>query len=270
MLRLLRSEALAYLRLGLLLPSRGRLAQNNGSRAEFGVIFVPGVGANGSHFINLARALAEESPHFEAFEYFSLKHPRRIADALSTYLEDVARRVERYLLVGHSLGGLLGRMVLQQEQPPPGLGGFVSLCAPLHGTWRSKLAPHPGLRSLRPDGALMEELRAGAHRLDRWRGRDPHRRGPVRPVHPAARQRLSRRPRAPRARRRGPQRRAVRRSRPPRRRPRRAAGLSATVTARPAGLPEQAALSGATSARSRSRFECPRRTRARSGPARRP
>jgi pimeloyl-ACP methyl ester carboxylesterase len=169
-LRLMQTEALAYLRLGLLIPGRGRLNRGSGARAGFGVVFIPGVGANETQFLGMASALRDEAEYFDAFDYSSLKHPRRIADDLFDHLERVADRCERYLVVGHSLGGFLGRIVLQRDTAPRGVAGFASICAPLHGTWRCKLAPHPGLRALLPDSELLQELLAGAHRLERWKG----------------------------------------------------------------------------------------------------
>src|SRR5688572_26545506 len=164
----MQSEALAYLKLGLL--KSGRRLVRSSARAEFGVVFVPGVGADETQFVEMARSLREEAELFDAFDYSSLRHPQRIAEELFSHLEQVADRCERYLLVGHSLGGVLSRIVMQREIAPRGIAGFVSICAPLHGTWRCRLAPHPGLRSLIPDSDLMQELLAGSHRLDRWKG----------------------------------------------------------------------------------------------------
>src|SRR5687768_11022569 len=166
----MQNEALAYLKLGLLMPGGRRLVRGNGSRAQAGVVFVPGVGANETQFVSMAHTLREEAEYFDAFDYFSLRHPSTIADELRDHLERTADRCERYLVIGHSLGGLLARMVLQRETPPRGVAGFVSICAPLHGTWRSRLAPHPALRALLPDGDVVRDLLTGAHRLGRWKG----------------------------------------------------------------------------------------------------
>jgi pimeloyl-ACP methyl ester carboxylesterase len=169
-LRLLTDEALAYLKLGLLMPARSRLGRRNATRSELGVVFIPGVGANGSQFLMLEEALSEETDHFTAFEYTSLRSIETLAAGLAEHIETVARRCERVMLVGHSLGGVLGRIVLQREVPPPNVVAFASICAPLHGTWRSKLLPPP-LRSLAPDGVLMQSLFAHADRMNRWRGK---------------------------------------------------------------------------------------------------
>lgn len=170
MIRLLTDEALAYLRLGLLMPSRSRLLDRNRRASRFGIVFVPGVGANASQFSAFERSVLEEADYFDAFEYSSLRHPKKLAAELHRFLEGVSTRCERYLVIGHSLGGLLLRMVLQSERPPSGVAGYVSICAPLWGTWRSKLALSPGLRALRPDSPLMAEIFSTSHRLDRWKG----------------------------------------------------------------------------------------------------
>lgn len=171
MLKLVTLEAQAYLKLGLLAPTRRRVLPSKGGRSATGVLFVPGVGANGAQFVRLKHALEPHVQWFGSFEYFSLRHPKRVARDLEVYVDDLASRVERLVLVGHSLGGLLSSMIVQGTQPPPNLFGWVSICAPLHGTWRSKLAPSPGLRALSPDGALITEVLQTRNRLSRLEGR---------------------------------------------------------------------------------------------------
>jgi pimeloyl-ACP methyl ester carboxylesterase len=171
MIELFRDEAVAYLRLGLLAPGgRSAVRSGQGRRAAVGVLFVPGVGANGSQFTSMKQALEGEVGWFDSFEYPWLMDPRRNAERLAQALERAAD-VERLVVVGHSLGGLLLRLVLQTEPVPANVLGYAAICSPLHGTWRSRLTPHPGLRLLAPDSALMEELRRTAGRLDRWKDR---------------------------------------------------------------------------------------------------
>lgn len=171
MLKLVSLEAQAYLKLGLLSPAKRRVLQASRGRPRAGVLFVPGVGANGSQFLKLKRALEPHAQWFGAFEYFSLRHPRKVAADLEDYVAKIAPDMDRLVLVGHSLGGLLSSMVLQAEQPPANLWGWVSICAPLHGTWRSRLAPMPGLRALAPDGPLITEVLRSRSRLERLDGR---------------------------------------------------------------------------------------------------
>ena len=167
MLKLFGSEAQAYLKLGLMSPAKRRVRQSPRGQARLGVLFVPGVGANGSQFLGLKQELEPYADWFGAFEYFSLRHPTRVAIALEAHIRQVAEQTEDLVVIGHSLGGLLLRMVLQSEAPPPpNIRGYVSICAPLHGTWRSKLALSPGLRALAPDSTLMSDVLSQAHRLE--------------------------------------------------------------------------------------------------------
>lgn len=171
MLKLVTLEAQAYLKLGLLSPARRRVLHSSAGRARLGVLFVPGVGANGSQFLGLKRKLEPHAQWFGSFEYFSLRHPEKVARDLEDYLEKISARADGLVLVGHSLGGLLASMVLQGERAPANVVGWVSICAPLHGTWRSRLAPSPGLRALAPDGPLITRLLRTRDRLARLEGR---------------------------------------------------------------------------------------------------
>lgn len=164
-------EAAAYVRSGLLAPSLGRsIPQNASERRSFGVVFVPGVGANASQFVAIKAALASQVDWFDTFEYWSAVHPARVTARLHHHLEVAGRRCGRILAIGHSLGGLLLRAALQTEPAPGSVAGYVAICSPLHGTWRSKLAPTPALRALTPDSAWMGEVLRGAERLRRLRG----------------------------------------------------------------------------------------------------
>ncbi len=168
MFRLVKDEALAYLKLGTLMPRKRQVTQRqeNKDRARLGVLFVPGVGANGSQFLGLKKALQGHAQWFDAFEYFWLGDPQKSARKLELRIRALESQVDRLLVVGHSLGGFLLRMVLQREARPAFVAGYVSICGPLNGTWRGKLAPAPALRSLAPDSSLMTKVLAEKYRLD--------------------------------------------------------------------------------------------------------
>ncbi len=166
---MVRSEAFAYLRLGML-TSRGRRAlKRDGGQASVGVLFVPGFGANGGNFLPMRGYLERHVDLFDTFEYVSWRDPRSIAQRLKLRLHALAVKCDRLYCVGHSLGGLVLRMALQSPRAPV-VSGYAALCSPLHGTWRSKLAPAP-LRHFTPDSPLMSEILASAHRLEPLRGR---------------------------------------------------------------------------------------------------
>ena len=160
----IKNEALAYLRLGMMAPGHRWVKKRHRGHAAVGVLFVPGVGANGGNFLAMRRHLEADVQRFDTFDYFSLRDPRDVARRLKLRVQTLAARCDRLYCVGHSLGGLLLRIVLQSPPPTPSIAGYGAICSPLHGTWRSKLAPAP-LRQLAPDSPLMTEVLANAHRL---------------------------------------------------------------------------------------------------------
>ena len=160
---------MAYLRLGLLAPLRRRVPTYRPGPAGAAVVFVPGLGANGGNFLPLRRHLESDVDLFDAFEYRSLHDPVRTARRLHMRLSALSARCERLYCIGHSLGGVLLRLALQNPVSIPNVVGFVGICSPLHGTWRSKFAPSP-LRQLIPDSELMTRLLASAHRLEHLEG----------------------------------------------------------------------------------------------------
>lgn len=171
--RVLKGEAVAYVRSGFYAAAdiaRRRVSNTNDAGGELGVLFVHGVGANRSQFIALERALEGSADRLDHFEYRSvLNSLDRVLLALDEQVR--ASSSERIVLVGHSLGGLLVRLLLQSEDPPPRIAGFVSICAPLHGTAMSALGFFsPALRAIAPHGARIREQETTRHRLDRWRG----------------------------------------------------------------------------------------------------
>lgn len=163
-------EAAAYLHTGLMVSRRHRVKHDPGPVARRAVTFVPGVGGHGAQFLAIRARLETEAQVFAAFEYSPFTHPKSLALRLRKELENHAARGLELVVIGHSLGGVLGRMALQERDPLP-LFSFVSICAPLAGTWRSRVAPHAALRALVPDSPFMEGIRNHGYRLDRYRGR---------------------------------------------------------------------------------------------------
>lgn len=169
--KLIASEALAYLRSGLLAGGgRDAIIERGSRRPELGVYFIPGFGANLSQLLPIKQALEGEVDWFDGFDYRADRPATVLAGDLLDAIEDAAESCPRILVIGHSLGGLLARIALQSVTPPKAIAGFVSICAPLHGTWRSRLAPIPELRALSPDGPVIAELGFTRHRLRAFAG----------------------------------------------------------------------------------------------------
>ncbi|MEM7678229.1 MAG: alpha/beta fold hydrolase [Myxococcota bacterium] len=167
---LVRNEALAYLRLGLMTPVQHRVKTKQSGPIRVGVLFVPGLGANGGNFMSMRDALRDHVDQFDVFDYFSLQDPRKLARHLRLRIRTLAARCRALFCIGHSLGGVLIRMALQDAEIPSSVAGFAAICSPLHGTWRSRWAPGP-LRQLTPDSAMMDQLLASADRLKPLRNR---------------------------------------------------------------------------------------------------
>ena len=163
-------EAAAYVRMELSRPKRGQVHRDAGPHARRAITFVPGVGGHGAQFLGIQSCLESVADAFSAFEYSSRLHPEILARRLRERLEREARRGLELVIIGHSLGGVLGRIVLQNDAPLP-LVSFVAICAPLGGTWRTRMFPQASLRALTPDSTLMQRVRRDAHRLERYRGR---------------------------------------------------------------------------------------------------
>lgn len=173
--RVLRGEALGYVKSGLYAATG--LARNPWLRprprpqpaeGSLGVLFVHGVGANGTQFRALEAALSGAADHLDVFEYWSNERFDRVLTDLSAHLE--RSELESLIVVGHSLGGLLLRMLLQRDPPPPRIAGFISICAPLHGTRWARLGFSRDLREIGPASPRILELQATRARLERWRG----------------------------------------------------------------------------------------------------
>lgn len=172
MAKLIQGEAAAYLRFGLLTPQRRKINRETTASSPVGILFVPGLGANGSQFLPLRARLEREAGWFGAFEYPSLGDPARLAARLLDHLRALPPEAERVLVVGHSLGGLIAALALEADGLPERVAGLGTICSPLNGTWTSKLGLTPGLRKLRPDGALIQGLQRRLPRLhERFPGR---------------------------------------------------------------------------------------------------
>lgn len=164
---MIKGEAAAYLRFGLLSPAKARIARKASGDSPLGVLFVPGLGANSSQFLPMRRSLEGEASWFGGFDYFSLKNPKAVAEGLLRHLHEAVPADKKLVVVGHSLGGLILRIALQSPHLPSSVVGFAAICSPLQGTWTSRFGISPGLRGIRPDSPLIAELHRHQDRLYR-------------------------------------------------------------------------------------------------------
>ncbi|MFI6145324.1 alpha/beta fold hydrolase [Streptomyces sp. NPDC051109] len=131
------------------------------------VLLLHGFTDNRSVFVLLRRTLAAGGQrHVEAYNYSPFTRDLRVtARHLARRVEELCERTgqERVDLVGHSLGGLVGRYYVQRLGGGARVRTLVTLGTPHSGT---RVAPfmdaHPLVRQMRPDSEVMAELRAPA------------------------------------------------------------------------------------------------------------
>ncbi|MGW1639977.1 esterase/lipase family protein [Streptomyces lavendulae] len=129
------------------------------------VLLLHGFTDNRSVFVLLRRALgAGGRRRVETYNYSPFTRDLRVtARHLARRVEELCERSgqDRVDLVGHSLGGLVGRYYVQRLGGDARVRTLVTLGTPHEGT---RVAPfmdaHPLVRQMRPDSAVMAELRA--------------------------------------------------------------------------------------------------------------
>ncbi|MFD3330591.1 esterase/lipase family protein [Streptomyces sp. NPDC058701] len=127
------------------------------------VLLLHGFTDNRSVFVLLRRALgADGLRHVEAYNYSPFTRDLRVtARHLARRVEDLCERTgqERVDLVGHSLGGLVGRYYVQRLGGDARVRTLVTLGTPHSGT---RVAPflnaHPLVRQMRPGSEVLAEL----------------------------------------------------------------------------------------------------------------
>ncbi|MEU8438139.1 alpha/beta fold hydrolase [Streptomyces sp. NPDC029216] len=156
----------------LLYPSGVREERIRRTEGESGgqlppVLLLHGFTDNRSVFVLLRRALgAGGRRRVETYNYSPFTLDLRVtARHLARRVEELCERSgqDRVDLVGHSLGGLVGRYYVQRLGGDARVRTLVTLGTPHGGT---RVAPfmdaHPLVRQMRPDSPVMEELRAPA------------------------------------------------------------------------------------------------------------
>ncbi|MDX3536683.1 alpha/beta fold hydrolase [Streptomyces sp. MB09-01] len=131
------------------------------------VLLLHGFTDNRSVFVLLRRALgADGLRHVEAYNYSPFTLDLRVtARHLARRVEELCERTgqDRVDLVGHSLGGLIGRYYVQRLGGDTRVRTLVTLGTPHSGT---RVAPfmdaHPVVRQMRPDSEVLAELAAPA------------------------------------------------------------------------------------------------------------
>jgi triacylglycerol lipase len=85
---------------------------------------------------------------------------REVAERLAALVESLCEDTgyERVHVIGHSMGGLVGRYYVQRLGGDERVHTLVTLGTPHEGTRAASLLPHPLARQLRPDSDIVAEL----------------------------------------------------------------------------------------------------------------
>jgi pimeloyl-ACP methyl ester carboxylesterase len=127
------------------------------------VVLLHGFIDNRSVFVLLRRSLAQHGrQQIESLNYSPLTCDiRTAAELLGRHIEEICERTgsRQVDIVGHSLGGLIGRYYVQRLGGDFRVRTLVTLGTPHSGTRVARLAnAHPIVRQMRPGSALIEEL----------------------------------------------------------------------------------------------------------------
>jgi triacylglycerol lipase len=130
--------------------------------AHIPVVLVHGLVDNRSIFTVMRRALKRRGfAQVCTWNYSPLQRDvESAAAALGRHVEQLCRETghERVHIVGHSLGGLVARYLVQRLGGDARVESLVTLGTPHAGTRWAHVLPTPLVRQLRPGSALMREL----------------------------------------------------------------------------------------------------------------
>ncbi len=160
--RLIAKEVLAYAAQGALFPFglRGASAPTARLADQRTVVLVHGYMANKASLMPLAAYLRLRG--FKQLRLFNYPSSRGIvagAIALRNFLKTQVRG-GRIDLIGHSLGGLVSRVFLQDLGGARRVDRCITLGTPHQGTYNAYWVPTRVGRDLRPDSALLARLEA--------------------------------------------------------------------------------------------------------------
>ncbi|MFN8125692.1 MAG: alpha/beta fold hydrolase [Candidatus Nanopelagicales bacterium] len=130
------------------------------------IILLHGVVDNRSIFALLRRGLRRRGfGRVVALNYSPLSQDiRAVAERLAQLIEEVVRETgyERVHVVGHSMGGLVGRYYVQRMGGDERVHTLVTLGSPHAGTAPARLVPIPVSQQMAPNSDIVQELDAPA------------------------------------------------------------------------------------------------------------
>lgn len=165
------TELMAAVALGLCYPLGLRRSVKRTARLaeQRTVVLIHGYLSNRSAFLFLKQYLRSRGAyHVLAFDYRSTAGVVNGAKMLKEYLRRNVRG-GRIDLVGHSLGGLVARVYLQELGGARRVDRCITLGTPHRGTYNAYWLTSRVGRELRPDSGLLERLQSSKRQASRVR-----------------------------------------------------------------------------------------------------
>ncbi len=154
-------------RLEHLPPVQRGLAVNDIEAAGTPILLVHGIVSNRSIFTLLRRGLTRRGfTNVFSMNYATVSTDVRTAALrLAEEVEQVVTETgyERIHVIGHSLGGLIGRYYVTRLGGDARVHTLVTLGTPHEGTWAAYAVPTRLMEQMRPGSGLMRELARPAH-----------------------------------------------------------------------------------------------------------
>jgi triacylglycerol lipase len=89
----------------------------------------------------------------------------KLAGQIAAYERRYLPADRRFILIGYSMGGIVGRFYLQRLGGLARVKQFISISTPHHGTWLAYLSRNPGSQQMRPNSEFLAGLNRDADRL---------------------------------------------------------------------------------------------------------
>jgi triacylglycerol lipase len=127
------------------------------------IVLVPGIYESWTFMLPVADALRDHGHDVHAVT--DLRYNGGTIEDMAGLVDGYIRRegIEHCVLVAHSKGGLVGKLVLARHNESAVVRGLVTVNTPFSGSWLARLLPLPALRVFLPNSPELTQLRSSAH-----------------------------------------------------------------------------------------------------------
>ncbi|NUL48256.1 alpha/beta hydrolase [Cellulosimicrobium funkei] len=122
------------------------------------VVLIPGIYERWTFMLPVAEALRDQG--YDVHAVTDLRLNGGTIEEMARLVDGYLRRtgIGRCVLVAHSKGGLVGKLVLARHNASGAVRGMVAVNTPFTGSWLARLLPLPALRVFLPNSPELAEL----------------------------------------------------------------------------------------------------------------